>query len=204
MAALDPTQAPEADEDGNVPAVPRATLKILKGQDNGDEDEDDSYLDGLLNGEYSDEDDSEDEEANGGPSDPSRSKKARQEAAIKKLIEAAQNDEDSDEEMDEADGLKSKKGKGKASDEDDDEVDEDSEDEDEAGLEEFVICTLDTERVSHCTVSTHGSPLTDWLTMCEELPTTAGHHHRREREGVLRRLGYTRYPPYRQLRRRSL
>lgn len=156
MAAIDPTDAPEADEDGNIPTVPRATLKILKSRmGGGEDDEDDSYLDGLLNGEYSDEDDEDDEddsddETNGGPSDPAKSKKARQEAAIKKLIEAAQKDEDSDEEMDEAEGTpngtKSKKGKEKASDEDDDESDEDSEDEDE--LEEFVICTLDTERVS--------------------------------------------------------
>lgn len=152
MAAIDPTEEPEADEDGNVPAVPRATLKILKGRMSGDDDEDDSYLDGLLNGEYSDEDDEEDsdDETNGGPSDPAKSKKARQEAAIMKLIAAAQKDEDSDEEMEEgtANGTKSKKGKEKASDEDDDEDSEESDDEDEAGLEEFVVCTLDTERVS--------------------------------------------------------
>lgn len=150
MAAIDPTEEPEADEDGNVPAVPRATLKILKGRMSGDDDEDDSYLDGLLNGEYSDEDDEEDsdDETNGGPSDPAKSKKARQEAAIMKLIAAAQKDEDSDEEMEEGtpNGTKSKKGKEKASDEDEDEDSEESDDEDEAGLEEFVVCTLDTER----------------------------------------------------------
>jgi len=147
MAAIDPSREPEADADGEVPARPRATLKILKGRLGGDDEDDDSYLDGLLNGEYSDEDESEDEEANGGPSDPSRSKKAKQEAAIKKLIEAAQAAEDSDEEMDDAaNGSKSKKGKAKASDEDEDESDEDSELDDDSDLEEFVICTLDTER----------------------------------------------------------
>ncbi|KAB5536533.1 hypothetical protein GE09DRAFT_1176454 [Coniochaeta sp. 2T2.1] len=147
MAALDPTEAPQADADGNIPSVPRATLKILKGRmSDDDEDEDDSYLDGLLNGDYSDEDDSEDEEANGGPSDPSKSKKARQEALIQKLLASTQAEEDSDEEMDDAaNGTKSNKGKAKASDEDDDESDEDDEDDDE-GIEEFVVCTLDTER----------------------------------------------------------
>jgi FK506-binding nuclear protein len=182
MAAIDPTQPPEADEDGNIPTVPRATLKILKSRMGG-EDEDDSYLEGLMNGEYSDEDDEEDsddnEETNGGPSDPSKSKKARQEAAIMKLIEAAKKD-DSDEEMDEGtpNGTKSKKGKEKASDEDEDESEEDSDDEDEMGLEEFVICTLDTERVRFLfQIGVHLDSLTDSFA---ELPTTARHHRWRE------------------------
>ena len=181
MAAIDPTQEPEADEDGNVPAIPRATLKILKGRMDAEDDEDDSYLDGLLNGEYSDDDEDEresDEEANGGPSDPSRSKKARQEAAIMKLIQAAQNEEDSDEEMDDAAANgKSKKGKAKASDDDEEESDEDSDDEDEAGLEEFVVCTLDTERVSFPCSQLEMDSLANIVT---ELQTTAGHYRWRE------------------------
>ncbi|KAK3942138.1 hypothetical protein QBC46DRAFT_237837, partial [Diplogelasinospora grovesii] len=154
MAAIDPTAEPEADGEGKVPSVPRSTLKLIKAPADADDDEDaDDYLQALLGGgddeEDSDDDDEEEEEANGGPSDPSKSKKARQEAAIKKLLEATQ-EEESDEEMDDADGqaAKSKKGKAKASDEDsdDDSDDEDYDEDEDLDMEEFVICTLDTER----------------------------------------------------------
>lgn len=152
MAAIDPSEAPEADENGHIPAVPRATLKLVKSKMTDDDldEEDDSYLEGLLNGEQSDEDDEEesDEEANGGPSDPAKSKKARQEAAIMKLIEAAQKD-DSDDDMENApNGTKSKKGKAKASDEDEEDSEEESDESEDLDLEQFVVCTLDTERVS--------------------------------------------------------
>jgi FK506-binding nuclear protein len=151
MAAIDPTEAPEADEDGNVPAVPRATLKIIKTRMGGDDDED-SYLDRLASGDYSDEEESDDDdEPNGGPSDKSKSKKAQAEAAIKKLIEAAQKGEvsEDDEEMEDAPNGKSKKGKAKAGSDDEEESDEEDEDEEDLDdLEAFVVCTLDTERVS--------------------------------------------------------
>lgn len=155
MAAVDPTQEPEADGEGNVPAVPRSTLRLVKrafpGLDDEDEDDevDDEYLRALLAGE-DDESDS-DEEANGGPSDPAKSKKQKQAEAIKKLIESAQAESDEDEEMEDA-KPKSKgkdKGKGKAVEEDSDEDDEDDDsdlDSEGADLENFVICTLDTER----------------------------------------------------------
>ncbi|KAL8388458.1 hypothetical protein RB595_009231 [Gaeumannomyces hyphopodioides] len=147
MAAIDPTEEPEADEDGKVPRVPRSTLKILKEAVGDDYDEDDSYLEELL--ANADEDDSDDdseegEEANGGPSDPAKSKKARKEAAIKQLIAAAQAESDSDEDM--ADGEangKSKKGKEPATDEDDS---DDDDSELGADLEDHVLCTLDVER----------------------------------------------------------
>ncbi|KAH6634045.1 hypothetical protein B0J18DRAFT_6809 [Chaetomium sp. MPI-SDFR-AT-0129] len=149
MAAIDPTAAPETDGQGNVPSVPRSTLKIYKVNDDEDDEDEDDYLQNLLGGGDDDEEDSdeeEEEEVNGGPSDPSKSKKARREAAFKKLLEATQ--EDSDDEMEDAgskpNGSK-KKGKGKASDEDE----ESDEEEDEApdfDMEEFVVCTLDTER----------------------------------------------------------
>ncbi|KAF9879033.1 FKBP-type peptidyl-prolyl cis-trans isomerase [Colletotrichum karsti] len=155
MAAIDPTEAPEADSEGNIPAVPRSTLRLVKqrlgdeGADEDDDEIDEEYMKALIAANDDDEDSDDDEEPNGGPSDPSKSKKQRQADALKKLIEAAEAEEDSDEEMDDAkpNGKASKKGKGKASDEDDDEDDEDeSDDEEGLDLENFVVCTLDTER----------------------------------------------------------
>lgn len=167
MAAIDPTE--EVEEDAEVPRRPRSTLKLVKqsiGDIDGESDEDDEYLrDLLLGGGDDDEDESEDdeEEANGGPSDPSKSKKARQAAALKELLDATKDEEDSDEDMaDAASGKKkgkkaapkaaSSKGKAKATDEEEEEEDsedDDEEDEDDelAGLdlEQFVVCTLDTE-----------------------------------------------------------
>nr|G0SC91.2 RecName: Full=FK506-binding protein 4; AltName: Full=Histone proline isomerase; AltName: Full=Peptidyl-prolyl cis-trans isomerase; Short=PPIase; AltName: Full=Rotamase [Thermochaetoides thermophila DSM 1495] len=145
MAAIDPTAEPETDGQGNVPTVPRSTLKLIK---TTAEEDDDEYLD--IDGEDSEDDEeSDDEEVNGGPSDPAKSKKARREAAIKKLLEATK--EESDEEMEDADakpngkGKKDSKGKAKASESDDEKSDEDDE-EGEPNFEEFVVCTLDTER----------------------------------------------------------
>ncbi|WKT39040.1 hypothetical protein QSH57_000859 [Fusarium oxysporum f. sp. vasinfectum] len=100
MAAVDPTEEPEADGEGNIPTVPRSTLRLA-----------------LLAG--SDDEEDSDEEANGGPSDPVKAKKQRQAAAIKKLLESEDEDEDDDSDDDSEEG---------------------------ADLENFVICTLDTER----------------------------------------------------------
>jgi len=149
MAALDPTEAPEADEDGNIPNVPRATLKLIRQRYSDlDEELDDEYLQAMMGGgdDDSDDDEDEDDEPNGGPSDPVKSKKAKQAAALRKLIEAAQAEAESDEEM--ADGEKpngkaSKKGKEPATDSDED---DDEDDEDGLDMEELVLCTLDTER----------------------------------------------------------
>lgn len=148
MAAIDPTASPEADEDGNLPSVPRSTLKLIRlpssdsdDEDEDDEDEDDEYLKALINA-----DDSDSDEENGGPSDPEKKKKRAE--ALAALIKAAQ-EEGSDEEMADAkpNGKKASKGKGKAVEEEEDE--EDSDDEDDVLIpEEFVLCTLDTERVS--------------------------------------------------------
>ncbi|QUC18331.1 uncharacterized protein UV8b_02572 [Ustilaginoidea virens] len=187
MAALDPTAQPEADEEGNVPSVPRSTLRLVKrafpglDEDEDEDDEiDDEYMKAML-AASDDDDDDEEEEANGGPSDPAKAKKQKQAAAIKALLEATQDkDDDDDEEMEDAkpNGAKSKdkskdkskvkpkdeakdkskgkgKGKGKANaveeEEEDDEEDDEDEDEDDqsdegADLENFVVCTLDTER----------------------------------------------------------
>ncbi|RYP27438.1 hypothetical protein DL767_007682 [Monosporascus sp. MG133] len=157
MAALDPTEAPEADENGNIPNVPRSTLKIVRQRYSDLDDEiDDEYLKQIMGGSSDsdsdeDEDEEDDDEANGGPSDPAKSKKAKREAALKKLIEAAQDEEDSDEEMADGDaktnGKKAnKKGKEPATSSDDDDDDEDEDDEDGLDMEELVVCTLDTER----------------------------------------------------------
>lgn len=151
MAAIDPS-APALPNEENPSATPRATLKLIR-QPAGAEDEDDNedYMRALLNGGDldSDEEESEDEEVNGGPSDPSKSKKAQKEAALKQLLDSM-GGSDSDDEMEDAPttGLSAKaKGKAPATDEDDDE-DDDSEDSEELEIEEFVICTLDPERVS--------------------------------------------------------
>ncbi|WYZ34433.1 hypothetical protein EsH8_I_000709 [Colletotrichum jinshuiense] len=155
MAAIDPTEAPEADSDGNIPAVPRSTLRLVKqrfGDDleaNEDDEIDEEYLQSLIDANGDEDSSDDDDEPNGGPSDPSKSKKQKQAEAIKKLIEAVGAEEESDEDMEGAkpNGKSSKKGKAKASDDDEDEEEEsDDEDEDGLDLENFVICTLDTER----------------------------------------------------------
>ncbi|KAI8954295.1 hypothetical protein F4801DRAFT_575687 [Xylaria longipes] len=149
MAALDPTEPPEADEDGNIPTVPRSTLKLIRKRASLDADIDDDYLQQLMAGDDDEEDSDEgedDDEPNGGPSDKAKSKKAKAEA-LKKLIAAAEA-EDSDEEMDEDDakpnGKTNKKGKEPATSSDDD--DDESISSEDLEIEELVICTLDTER----------------------------------------------------------
>ncbi|EHK17564.1 uncharacterized protein TRIVIDRAFT_173247 [Trichoderma virens Gv29-8] len=160
MAALDPTQEPELDDSKNTPSVPRSTLRLIKRAFPGlDEDEDDELSDEYLSALLGNSDD-EDDEANGGPSDPAKAKKQKQAAAIKKLLEATNGEDSDDEEMEDAEtnGVKSKKGKsnakgkgkGKAIEEEEEDEEEDEEDEDDdsegGDLENFVLCTLDTER----------------------------------------------------------
>ncbi|PNS16149.1 FK506-binding protein 4 [Sphaceloma murrayae] len=155
MAAIDPSAEPE--ESGvTAGSKPRATLKLIRqplladDYDEDDSDFDADEMDRLLADGDSEEDSDEDEEANGGPSDPSKSKKARKEAAVAALIKSLKDDEDMD--VDDApNGVngKAKKGKGKATDvdqEDDDEDDEEDSDEEGFEPEEYVICTLDTDR----------------------------------------------------------
>ena len=161
MAAIDPSAEPEGEEG----APQRATLKIIRQpldpeafedsdseDDEDDEDFDADEMERMLAEDDSDEDESEDEDVNGeGPSDPKKSKKARKEAAnaeIKKLLEQDQMD------VDEAktNGINgvSKKAKGKMPASDEEESDEEEEDDDddfEGEVEEFVICTLDPQKV---------------------------------------------------------
>ncbi|KAI9640679.1 peptidylprolyl isomerase fpr3 [Ciborinia camelliae] len=152
MAALDPTEPADDVEDG---VKPRATLKIIRqssgGDDEDSEDEDegsDDLLRALLadNDSGSDEDsEDDDEEANGGPSDPSKSKKAQKKAALKELLASIGKD-DSDEEMEDASAKKAaSKGKAKATADDEEESEEESEDGEDIEIEEYVLCTLDPE-----------------------------------------------------------
>lgn len=135
----------------------RATLKLVREAVSDDDESDEDYDDvdairGRLAGAISDEEDEDeededsDEEKNGGPSDPARTKKARKEAAMREIKKLLEEEEEMD--LDDApngvNGTKANKGKGKATD-----LDEDSsEDEDlEREVEEFVICTLDSEKI---------------------------------------------------------
>ncbi|EFX04424.1 fkbp-type peptidyl-prolyl cis-trans isomerase [Grosmannia clavigera kw1407] len=140
-----------------------------------DEDEEDEYLRSILAGS-DDDDDEDDDEPNGGPSDPSKSPRRKDIKALLDAL-AAENgdddeDEDEDEEMEDVGATKgkkkassakvskpsktSKKGKEPATVEDDeddedededDEDDEDDSDDEDVVLEDFVLCTLDTERL---------------------------------------------------------
>jgi FK506-binding nuclear protein len=153
MAAIDPTAEPEIEGDATS-VVPRATLKIIRQPidfDDEDSEDEEEYLQSLINGEDSDEDDDEDEdESNGGPSDPAKSKKALKNAALQKLL--ANIGPASDDEMDisgSINGAKDKKGKAKATEDDDEDDDDEEEDDsdDDMDIEEFVVCTLDPEKV---------------------------------------------------------
>ena len=152
MAAIDPSEPAEIEEGTNGITRPRSTLKLIR-QNGGSEDDEESqeYMRALLaESDSEDESDSDEgEEANGGPSDPSKSKKARKEAALKQLMESIGGG--SDDEMEDAptNGTKlDKKGKAKAtSDEEESEEDSDEDDEDLDDIEEFVLCTLDPEKV---------------------------------------------------------
>lgn len=151
MAAIDPTAQVQ---DG----LSRATLKLIRVQDDDDDEDDDDFdpdnieelrakllADGVLGSDDDDseEDDSEDEK-NGGPSDPARSKQAKRNALQKKLQEEADAEEMEIDQL--ANGVNGTKGKGKAlADDESDESDDVDDDEDEP--EELVLCTLDPEKV---------------------------------------------------------
>lgn len=166
MAAIDPSAEPHLVEPTGNSLSPRATLKIVRrppGLDDDESDEDSDSLRALLgdNGLDIEDDDGsdDDEEVNGGPSDPSKSKRARRAKEIADLKKAMEDEEDEDVDMETmrpngVNGTSPKKGKGKAKatgeDLDVDDVDDDEDDEDDEGLdlEEFVVCTLDPAKVS--------------------------------------------------------
>ena len=117
--------------------------------DDSDSDDDDE-LPNLLNGGLEDSDDeSDDEETNGGPSDPSKGKKAREEAARKALKEALQETIDKEELPNGVNGVGAKaKGKSIANGGDDIHMSDES-DLEEDDIEECVICTLAPSGVNY-------------------------------------------------------
>ncbi|EFQ84893.1 hypothetical protein PTNB73_01205 [Pyrenophora teres f. teres] len=159
MAAIDPDAEPQIDEDHKHA---RATLKLIRVPMDFDDDDDEDYEEGDIeaiaarlraagalpeaDSDMSDSDDSEDEK-NGGPSDPAKSKKAKQAALSKKLQEDLEADEmDIDGSL--TNGTKGKaKGKAKVTDDDlSDEDDEDDDEDEDDEPEELVLCTLDPEK----------------------------------------------------------
>ena len=176
MAAIDPSAKIKHTGIANGNAPPRATLKMVY-DPSGPSDEDledsdsegsDEYLKSLIDGResdgLSDEDDedksSAEEEKNGGPSDPSKLKKARKEAAAQKFLDALaeqSNDKDEDGELEldqkpKVNGITkpsvAQKGKGKEKAAISDKEDEEDVEGTANGMEEVVICTLDPEKVS--------------------------------------------------------
>lgn len=176
MAAIDPSAAPEHTGTVNGDTKSRATLKLIydanpEPDSDSDEgsDEEEEYLKALLAGRESEDEDedeedessSDDEEKNGGPSDPSKSKRARKEAAVMAMMKAiaegqdASEDEMSVDESPKVNGLSKKsnetKGKGKAVAEDlEVDLGEDDTEDSMDGMEEVVVCTLDPEKVGEC------------------------------------------------------
>ena len=140
MAAIDPEE--EYEEGSKSAGKPlRSTLKIIRSTTDILGLEDDS--DDLDSDE--DEDLDDDEELNGGPSDPSKSIKAKTNGLVNGA--KAEEDESDDEAAAQSALKKLMKGKAKAI---GDEADEDDDDEDEDSLDvgqEIVVCTLDPEQV---------------------------------------------------------
>ena len=160
MAAIDPTISKEEYAQVNgAPAFTGATLRIIRVLDDEDSDEDseddeDFDMAQLLDDPSSEdesEDDEDDEEVNGGPSDPSKSPKAKREAARQKFKEALAADGHAMEIDDDEDGgsklTAKQKGKAKAIDVEDIIDSEDDEVEHGQGAEEMVLCTLDLSKV---------------------------------------------------------
>jgi len=194
MAAIDPSEP--ADADAAVAGVaPRATLKLIRQPDGSEDDEDsEEYMRALLAESDSEDESESDEEENGGPSDPAKSKKARKAAALQQLMDTlgAASDEEMEDAPNGANGKISKKGKDKATSDDEEESEEDSDDDSEdIEVEEFVLCTLDTEknfqqplditigeheRVFFKVTGTH----TIYLTGNYVIPQDDGHNHHHE------------------------
>ncbi|KAI9738817.1 MAG: peptidylprolyl isomerase fpr4 [Cirrosporium novae-zelandiae] len=143
MAAIDPSAEPIVEENVNDPKVPRATLKVIRQPLDMDLDEDDSD-DEDYDEDDEDDESSDDEEKNGGPSDPSKTVKARLAKQLEDEIAGSDSDEDMDMNTHCINGTLSKmKGKGRATTDDEDSEEVDAE---ELGLEQFVLCTLDPSK----------------------------------------------------------
>jgi FK506-binding nuclear protein len=155
MAAIDPSEDPDAVDIDASTMTQRSTLKLVRAADDMFEEDDSDDED------FDEDDDEDDEEVNGGPSDLKKSNKAKKQALLEALAadedEDMDDDEDEDEDDDDDDEVDDEtlkkliaatnKGKGKAVDGEDDD-DDSSIDSDEAlGLTEMAICTLDTKQV---------------------------------------------------------
>jgi FK506-binding nuclear protein len=143
MAAIDPTEEPVT----NGESHPRATLKLIRSKFPPDEDDDDMSYDSddiealesrlaMAEDDDDDDDDEDDEMVNGGPSDPERAKKLLREA-LSKAKSLDKEDEDVEPKTLQSGVNGIFKGKGKAV-----EVDDDDD-----GVQEFVVCTLDSKQV---------------------------------------------------------
>ncbi|KAH7402381.1 hypothetical protein DE146DRAFT_653215 [Phaeosphaeria sp. MPI-PUGE-AT-0046c] len=157
MAALDPTAPAQTDEDNQVL---RATLKLIRvpmDMDDSDDEDDEDFdpedieaiaarlreAGALPEEELDSSDEDSADEKNGGPSDPVKSKKAKQAALSKKLKQDLEDDEmDIDASL--TNGVNGK-GKGKITDDDISSDEDDEDDEDDLEPEEFVLCTLNPE-----------------------------------------------------------
>ncbi|KAI6250283.1 hypothetical protein HI914_01633 [Erysiphe necator] len=139
MAAIDPDETP-ANKTSDKNIQPRATLKIIREQDDQDSDDSEDEMNDLLA-----QSDSEDEDKNGGPSDPNKTKKARKAAAVKQLMDAIADD-GSDEEMGDVPNgeMPDKKGKSKVLENTDDKSETSSQE--DIDIEQFVVCTLDPKK----------------------------------------------------------
>ena len=179
MAAIDPSDDPSTGSHRPRCATLKLVRKPIDDDDESDEDYDDvDAIRARLAGAISDEEDEDeefeededsDEEKNGGPSDPARSRKARKEAAIKKLLE--EEEMDLDNAPNGVNSTKANKGKGKATDLDEDSSEDEDEDL-EGEMEEFVICTLSPDKVRIRSLSSRLNPhlFTNFLS---ELSTTS-------------------------------
>lgn len=176
MAAIDPSAAPEHTGTVNGDTKSRATLKLIYDANPGEDSDLDSdegaeetkkFLKAIMAGRESEDEDEEDEdeepssdddEENGGPSDLSKTKKARREAAMQQFMEALEAQNENEDEMEvhkstKVNGVSKQskvdngKGKGKATAQDleDENLEDDTEDSID-GMEEVVVCTLDPEK----------------------------------------------------------
>ena len=215
MAAIDPNAHIDQDESGDDAAPPRATLKIIRGPPESDDSDLDSDLDSddasqiraLLRGAGDMEDDSEDEdddgEDNAGPSDPSKSLKARKEQAAAELRKALEaEDIDMDDGLNVPNGVNGKpsakaRGKARATDVDSD----DDEEDDSLDMEEFVLCTLDPARVWFLSISHGVATLIRFTSTAPALSAAVRYYRRRRRARLLQGVGHAYRLPDWELRR---
>lgn len=194
MAAIDPDAEPEYENESDAKKPARATLKIVRLPEDLDiDEEDDEDFEDSDDEEYSEEG-SDDEEINGGPSDKEKAKKRKEAAALKDLEDGMDEDDSESEQPANIKSVISQLLKGKApatGDEDDD--DEEEDDEEGLDLEEVVVCTLDTEKVSaSCGIWIHIWMTGSVLMSAIALPTNSRHYSCGGRANLFQSQRYTR------------